>query len=34
MMDVKDYLAQKQSANQPLCSDWSVMAELYDKRYY
>ncbi|XP_046845434.1 26S proteasome non-ATPase regulatory subunit 13-like [Xenia sp. Carnegie-2017] len=34
MMDVKDYLAQKQSANQPLCSDWSVMAELYDKRLW
>jgi hypothetical protein len=32
MKDVKEYLTQKRSEDEPLSGDWALLAELYDKR--
>lgn len=32
MKDVKEYLTQKRSENEPLSGDWALMAELYENR--
>ena len=32
MKDVKEYLTERRSENEPLSGEWAFMAELYDKR--
>ena len=34
MKDVKEYLTQKRSENEPLSGDWAFIADLYDKRLW
>ena len=34
MKDVKEYLTQKRSENEPLSGDWALIADLYDKRLW